>query len=76
MSEEKQYKNDLLRQLVLFIVPVFSVDVPGGQEVHVVSYGLSLYVPTGQSLQFIRSDVSRYEPSEQGTKKIISFDEY
>lgn len=77
--KKEQYKDDLLRQSVLFIVPVFSVDVPGGHEVHARSSGLSLYVPTGQSLQwgFIGSDVSRNEPSEQGTTKtnIISCDE-
>lgn len=59
--KKEQYKNGLLRQLVLFIVPAFSVDVPGGQEIQVRSSGFSLYVPTGQSLQrgFIGSDVSR-----------------
>lgn len=56
---------------MVFIDPGFSVDVPGGQEVHVRSSGLSLYVPTGQSLHrgFIGSDVSRNEPSEQGTTR-------
>lgn len=55
----------------MFIDPGFSVDVPGGQEVHMGSSEHSLYVPTGQSLQrgFIGSDVSRNEPSEQGTTR-------